>query len=56
MIRMDRFSLKFCTAMEWPGAHQDVAAVLQQGVHRHHEEAGQAPISTIMRQRQPAGR
>ena len=36
------FSLKFCTAIERPGAHQDVAAVLQQRVHRHDEEAGAA--------------
>ena len=36
------FSLKFCTAIEWPGAHQHVAAMLQQRVHRHDEEAGAA--------------
>ena len=33
------FSLKFCTAIEWPGRHEHVAAVLQQGVHRHDEES-----------------
>ena len=39
------FSLKFCTAIEWPGAHQHVAAMLQQRVHRHDEEAGEAPTT-----------
>ena len=35
------FSLKFCTAIS-ARPHQDVAAMLEQGVHRHDEETGQA--------------
>src|SRR5574343_1215431 len=35
------------------GAHQDVAAVLEQGVHRHDEEAGQAADDDQQRHGQP---
>ena len=35
------------------GAHQDMAAVLEQGVHRHHEEAREGADDHQQRYRQP---
>jgi hypothetical protein len=42
---MVRFSLKFWTH-RMAGAHEHVAAVLQQGIHRHHEVTRQRPTIT----------